>query len=46
MQIKSYNPSVDPNTIHGNVQAPSDSNAYGANVSGAKAWQTGMSAVQ
>ena len=29
MQIKSYNPSVDPNTIHGNVQAPSDSNAYG-----------------
>ena len=46
MQIKSYNPSVDPNTIHGNVQAPSDSNAYGANVSGAKVWQTGMSAVQ
>lgn len=46
MQIKSYNPSVDPNTIHGNVQAPIDSNAYGANVSGAKAWQTGMSAVQ
>ena len=46
MQIKSYNPSVDPNTIHGKVQAPSDSNAYGANVSGAKVWQTGMSAVQ
>lgn len=46
MQIKSYNPSVDPNTIHGNVQAPSDSNAYGANVSGTKVWQTGMSAVQ
>ena len=22
MQIKSYNPSVDPNTIHSNVQAP------------------------
>lgn len=46
MQIKSYNRSVDPNTIHGNVQAPSDANAYGANVSGEKVWQTGLQAVQ
>ncbi|MCI7199483.1 D-Ala-D-Ala carboxypeptidase family metallohydrolase [Megasphaera elsdenii] len=46
MQIKSYNRAVDPNTIHGNVQAPSDANAYGANVSGEKVWQTGLQAVQ
>lgn len=46
MQIKSYNRTVDPNTIHGNVQAPSDANAYGANVSGEKVWQTGLQAVQ
>lgn len=37
---------MDPNTIHGNVQAPSDANAYGANVSGEKVWQTGLQAVQ
>lgn len=46
MQIKSYNRAVDPNTIHGNVQATSDANAYGANVSGEKVWQTGLQAVQ
>lgn len=46
MQIKSYNRDVDPNTIHGNVQATSDANAYGANVSGEKVWQTGLQAVQ
>lgn len=46
MQIKSYNRAADPNTIHGNVQAPSDANAYGANVSGEKVWQTGLQAVQ
>lgn len=46
MQIKSYNRAVDPNTIHGNVQAPSDANAYGANVSGEKVWQTNLQAVQ
>ncbi|MGN0946743.1 MAG: D-Ala-D-Ala carboxypeptidase family metallohydrolase [Megasphaera sp.] len=46
MQIKSYNRAVDPNTIHGNVQAPSDANAYGANVSGEKVWQTGLQSVQ
>lgn len=46
MQIKSYKRAVDPNTIHGNVQATSDANAYGANVSGEKVWQTGLQAVQ
>lgn len=46
MQIKSYNRAVDPTTIHGNVQATSDANAYGANVSGEKVWQTGLQAVQ
>lgn len=46
MQIKSYNPAVDPNTIHGSVQAPSDANAYGANTSGSKILQAGLNDVQ
>lgn len=46
MQIKSYNPAVDPNTIHGSVQAPADANAYGANTSGSKVLQAGLNDVQ
>lgn len=46
MQIKSYNPAVDPNTIHGSVQAPADANAYGSNTSGSKVLQAGLNDVQ
>ena len=45
MQIKSYNRAVDPNTINGQVRAPSDINAYGGNVSGNRTMMEGLDAV-
>lgn len=46
MQIKTYNRAVDPNTIQGQVQTPSDINAYGGNVSGSNALRAGLGEAQ